>query len=359
MTLTQFFSQIASFFVEHSLVWICAIISFTLSASLIPVVIWLCRKYHWYDTVDERKVHKGNIPRLGSVGFVTAYSIVSILYIFIAKDASKTMISFVIAGFIIFLFGVIDDFLNMRAIFKLLVQIVAALIIVCSGFRFRNIWLWQLPVWFSYILTFGWIIGIINAYNLIDGVDALCGSLSALVILTLGIIYAQNAIHSAASCFILVGAICGFLLYNKPKAKIFMGDGGSQFLGFMIAALPLYQTTVHFENNKFLIMLNLVAIPMIDTIAAIWRRIREHRGIMSPDRYHLHHKLMNQGFNVKQILLILDSLQLVLCIASGVSMNVSKWPSFFILIISYCFILSFFTLMHFKNKTWKKEQGLL
>ena len=106
-------------------------------------------------------------------------------------------------------------------------------------------------------------------------------------------------------------------------------------------------------------MLNLVSIPMIDTIAAIWRRLREHRGIMSPDRYHLHHKLMNQGLNKIQILLLLDGIQLCLCILCGISMHVSKMGSLWILLSGLAMVTVFFSVMHFKNKAWKKANGLL
>ena len=351
------FTEITTFLMEYPLVWVSCIVSFALSALLIPLVIHLCNKYHWYDSIDARKIHTGNIPRLGSVGFVTAFSVVTLIYVFISRDNSLSMISFVVAGFLIFLFGIIDDFLNLRALYKLLVQIVAALIVVCSGFRFRQIWTWVIPVPLSYVLTFVWIIGIVNAYNLIDGVDALCGSLSGIVIFTIGLIYAHNAVHSAAACFILVAAILGFLLYNKPKAKIFMGDGGSQFLGFMIATLPLYETTVLFEQSKFLIMLNLVSIPAVDCIAAIWRRTREHRNIMSPDRFHLHHKLMNQGFSAVQILILLDGIQIALCLLVGIALNTRGITPLLLLIFGLVAISIFFSIIHFENKAWKNEHN--
>ena len=201
------------------------LVSLALSAALIPIVIWLCNKYHWYDTIDARKVHTGNIPRLGSVGFVAAFSISSIIYSIVEKDAHLfTLLPFVSAGFIIFLFGVIDDFLNLKAKYKLTIQVIAAAIIVLSGYRFKNIGSLVLSLWLSYALTFCWIIGIINAFNLIDGIDGLCGGLSSLIILTLAVIYSASALHSSAICFILVFAICGFLIYNNPhpKAKISM-----------------------------------------------------------------------------------------------------------------------------------------
>lgn len=340
------------FIISNPLIWIICALSFVLSALLIPFVIKLCNKYHWYDTVNERKVHKGNIPRLGSVGFVIAFSIASIIYSVIEKDAKlSTLLPFVIAGFIIFLFGIIDDFCDLKAKYKLVIQIVAGIIIVLSGYRFKNIGSFTLPLWFSYFMTFCWIIGIINAFNLIDGIDGLCGGLSSFIILTLAVIFSSSATHSSAICFILVAAICGFLVYNNPtpKAKIFMGDGGSQFLGFMIASLPLYQSTANFEYNKFFIMIDLVSIPMMDVIAAIWRRLREHRPIMSADRLHLHHKLMNLGLTSKQVLFVLLAVQFCLCIISGIAMYCRGFSGSIILGIIFVIMVILFSIVHYAN----------
>lgn len=350
--LIQFLKGFSKFIASNPLIWIMSLIALLFSASLIPFVIKLCNKYHWYDSTNARKVHTGNIPRLGSVGFVTAFTVISVVYSLIEKDAHlSTLLPFVIAGFIIFLFGVIDDFLDLQAKYKLAVQIIAAVIIVLSGYRFKNIGAIVFPLWFSYCLTFCWIIGIVNAFNLIDGVDGLCGGLSSLIILTLAIIYSSSATHSSAICFILVGSIYGFLIYNNPhpKAKIFMGDGGSQFLGFMIAALPLYQSTANFEYNKLFIMIDLVSIPMMDTIAAIWRRLREHRAIMSPDRLHLHHKLMNLGLNSRQILFVLLAIQACLCIVSGIAMYYRGFAGFVILGATFVIMVILFSIVHYAN----------
>lgn len=347
-----FFMNLLTFFSQNPLLVVMFFVTFAFSASLIPFVIKLCNKYHWYDSVSARKVHSGNIPRLGSVGFVTAFSVISVIYSLIEKDARiGNLLPFVIAGFIIFLFGVIDDFLDLKAKYKLAVQIIAAVIIVLSGYRFKNIGAIVLPLWFGYVLTFCWIIGIINAFNLIDGIDGLCGGLSSLIILTLAIIYSTSATHSSAICFILVAAILGFLVYNNPhpKAKIFMGDGGSQFLGFMIASLPLYQSTANFEYNKLFIMIDLVSIPMMDTIAAIWRRLREHRAIMSPDRLHLHHKLMNLGLNTKQVLYVLLAVQTCLCLVSGIAMYFRGFSGFIILGAAFLVMIGLFSFVHYSN----------
>ncbi len=348
--LITFFENAESFIMENPIIWMCSFISLVLAVTIIPAVILLCKKYQWYDSVNARKIHSGNIPRLGSVGFVTAFTIATIIYICIEKDISKQFIPLVIAGFIIFLFGVIDDFKDLPARLKLLMQIIAALIIVFGGFRIKNIFSLELPKILSRFITFLWIIGITNSYNLIDGLDGLCGSLSCLVILTYGVIFSQTASCYASICIILAFAVMGFLIYNKPKAVIFMGDGGSQFLGFMIATLPLFRATPNFENNKALILLNLVAIPMIDCIAAIWRRIREHRGIMSPDKSHIHHKLMRLGFSSVQILIICLFAQLVICLITIFSMAVEQKLAWLILVITYAMVIGMFTILHFLNK---------
>ncbi len=357
-----FLNSFINFIQSHPLVILFCLLSFALSAALIPFVIFLCKKYGWYDTVDERKVHKGNIPRLGSVGFVTAFCVMSVIYSLLDKDAQlTTILPFVIAGFLIFLFGVIDDFMNLKAKYKLAVQIVAAVIIVLNGYRFKTIGSYVFPLWFSYLVTFCWIIGIINSFNLIDGVDGLCGGLSSFIILTLSLIFCQTAPHTAAICLILVFSIYGFLLWNNPlpSAKIFMGDGGSQFLGFMIASLPLYQSTVNFEYNKFLLMINLVSIPMFDTIAAIWRRTRDHRGIMSPDKLHLHHKLMNLGLNRNQILLVLLGIQVLLCIDSCIAMFLRGFKGTILLLITFVIMIILFSIVHYANYAALRKKAAL
>ena len=192
----------------------------------------------------------------------------------------------------------------------------------------------------------------INAYNLIDGLDGLCGILSATTLFTMGIIIHGSYKEGAAICMILVGSIIGFLVWNwpAPNAKIFMGDNGSQFLGFMIATVPLYVSGEEFEFNKFLMMLVLVSFPMLDTIAAIWRRIRDHRSIMSPDRCHLHHKLLNLGFDKHQALYMVLGIQDVICLMVWLSTLFDKEITFIILIIAYIFVIVFFVVIHFTNR---------
>jgi UDP-GlcNAc:undecaprenyl-phosphate GlcNAc-1-phosphate transferase len=137
-----------------------------------------------------------------------------------------------------------------------------------------------------------------------------------------------------------------------------MGDNGSQYMGFMIAAVPLYYSTDNFEYNKFLIMLILVAIPMLDTVAAIWRRVRDHRPIMSPDRAHLHHKLLNLGYTRKQAMEMLLLIQCMLCIAVCLAMYLSRSKGAILLLVVFAFMLMFFSIIHFTNRAVLRQKRM-
>ena len=227
---------------------------------------------------------------------------------------------------------------------------IAVSIVTFNGYRFTQIGLWHLPTIVSYVFSFGWILGVINAYNLIDGLDGLCGSLSITTIITMGILYTLAGNYEGVICFILAAAILGFLVYNWPPAKIFMGDNGSQFLGFMIATIPLYTSDEVLEYNKFMIMIILTAFPVFDTIAAIWRRLRDKKPIMSPDRSHLHHKLLNLNYTKKNALYLIAFLQVLLCASVVISYFLGKAKGFALLLESMAFMIMFFSIIHYTNR---------
>lgn len=333
-------------------------ISFLISVLLIPLIIKFCKFYSLYDTTNSRKIHSGNIPRLGGIAIAVSFIISSSILFFVHKDLSfKNSLPLLLSGILIFIFGILDDIKDLRAIYKLIVQLVASGIVVYNGYYFRQIFGFELPVFIGRPFTFIWIIGLINAYNLIDGLDGLCGSLSLISLVTFGIILSSSYAEGSAVCFILAASILGFLVFNwpSPNAKIFMGDGGSQLLGFMIATIPLYSVQPHLEFNKFLITLVIVSFPMIDTFAAIWRRIRDHRPIMSPDRLHLHHKLLNIGYSKKHALYIVISIQVLLALTTILSIFLDKYKASILLFIAYLFMIMFFSFIHFTNRAVLKK----
>lgn len=322
-----------------------------LSIISMPIIIRICKKFSLYDYQNARKIHSGNIPRLGGVGIYCAFIISAVTFIITTSpDNLNKILPILIAGTIIFTFALLDDLLNLPALAKLIVQLIAVSIVVFFGFRFKQIFSWILPTPVSLILTFGWILGVINAYNLIDGLDGLCGSFSISTILTLGILYALSGNPESTLCFILGAAVFGFLCFNWPPAKLFMGDAGSQFLGFMIAVFPLFDSGSVFEFNKFLIMIVITAFPVFDTIAAIWRRLRDKKSIMSPDRSHLHHKLLNMGYSKKSALYLLGFLQILLCGSVIISYFLGAKRGMALLLESTAFVTLFFSFVHYTNR---------
>lgn len=333
-------------------------LSFVLSIIMLPLVIKFCHKHGLYDKIDARKVHTGKIPRLGGLAIALPFFFSSILYYHFKQEISISQIlPLIIAGGIIYIFGLIDDLFDLKAWIKLIAQIIATTVVVANGFHFTEFLGWKLPAVISIVLTFGWVLGLINAYNLIDGLDGQCGMLSWTAILTLGITFFMSGNVESGLCFILAGSITGFLIFNFPPAKIFMGDNGSQFLGFMIAILPLFSSTSAFEYNKLLMMIILAAFPIFDTIAAIWRRIRDHRPIMSPDKLHLHHKLLNLGYNKYQVLLIVSIIQFLLCAVVLVSLYMQYKRGTLILIEAMAFVTVFFSVIHFTNRAVLRKQN--
>ncbi|MBR5033558.1 MAG: undecaprenyl/decaprenyl-phosphate alpha-N-acetylglucosaminyl 1-phosphate transferase [Treponema sp.] len=333
------------------------ILSIVLSLISMPIIIHICNKNKIFDYNDGRKLHSGNISRLGGVGIVFPFLISSLLYLHNTTTISgMKSLPILIAALMIFVLGFLDDLLTLPALVKLIVQLAAAGLVTFNGYRFIQIFGWILPVPVSYIITFCWIVGVINAYNLIDSLDGLCGSLSITAIITLGVLYSVSHNLEAGLCFILAGAIFGFLCFNWPPAKIFMGDDGSTFLGFIVATIPLYSSSDIFEYNKFLILIILTAFPVFDTIAAIWRRIRDRRPIMSPDKSHLHHKLLNIGYTKKQALSLIVFIQLLLCGLVILSYFIGKLKGTAMLLEGFIFMIIFFSVIHYTNRAINRKK---
>lgn len=338
--------------------FVISLVAFLVSLISMPLIIKFSTKFNIFDYQDARKIHSGNISRLGGVGIAISFFVCTAVY-FLITDASLFIeyLPIISAGLIIFVFGFIDDIVTLRAIVKLLIQIVATCLVIFSGNRFTQIGPWQIPSVLSYIFTFCWIIGVVNAFNLIDGLDGLCGSLAFTTTLTLGIIYTLSGNNISVICFILAASVLGFLCFNWPPAKLFMGDCGSQFLGFMLATLPLIPADSVIEFNKFLIIASVAAFPIFDTIAAIWRRIRDKRPIMSPDKSHLHHKLLNMGYTKKSSLYLVVFIQLLLCSLVVISYLLGTYKGMMILLLTLVFVTLFFTFIHYTNQAILKRKN--
>lgn len=341
---------------------IIVIITFLISVSLIPLIIRICTILNLFDSINERKIHKGNIPRLGGVAIALSFML-GILFLFLFSHKfsyeGTRLFPLLLAGVIVFVFGVIDDIFDLKAVAKLAAQLIATTLIASVGFRFKYILGYEIPYSISVLLTFCWTFGMINSFNLIDGLDGLCGGLSTLIFITMGIINILAG-GSGIIYFVLSASILGFLVFNYPPAKIFMGDCGSQLLGFFIAVIPLYEDIPSIAENKFFMITVLVSIPYMDVVAAIWRRIRDHKPVMSADRFHIHHKLLNLGLSKKQILHLLLIEEAFICTIVIISILCSKKTQTIIYATLTIFQILLFFLLHYLHyyKYLKKQTDI-
>jgi UDP-GlcNAc:undecaprenyl-phosphate GlcNAc-1-phosphate transferase len=205
-----------------------------------------------------------------------------------------------------------------------------------------------------YPLTLLWLVGVTSAVNFIDGVDGLAGGISLLAALTFGVVFSSMGLGGATPllCTCLAAAVLGFLVYNFPfpKAKIFMGDGGAYFLGFTLALLPLVETGDPDLSLPVPYAAAILMIPILDTTAAVWRRLRDHRRIDSPDQAHTHHKLINLGLSYAQLDLVFFALQAVLGALVFFAVRAPGYRSLLILFLAYVVGAAFFTVIHFLNR---------
>ena len=261
---------------------------------------------------DNRRMHKRPIPRIGGLSIFVAFVISTLIFC----ETSKALLAIYTGGLLIVLVGIIDDVRPINAWVKLAAQVASAFIAVACGVKlefvsvlgeYLNFGVWTIP------LTILWIVGLTNAINLIDGLDGLACGVSAIGSVTLFFITlikgdAQSAIVTAvlaASCF-------GFLPFNSNPAKIFMGDTGALFLGYTLSVFSIQGVFKTHAVLSFLIPIAVFALPLFDTVNAFTRRIIKHKSPFSPDKNHLHHKLIEHGFSHKQSVYIIYAICFIL-----------------------------------------------
>jgi UDP-GlcNAc:undecaprenyl-phosphate GlcNAc-1-phosphate transferase len=348
------------------------IFSVVFSVCAVSLVMRISHHKKWYDDINERKIHSGNIPRLGGIGFGSAFFIMAAgisIYFGIKGTDLTRFIPCGIAMVFILVSGAYDDFRPMSPSYKILLQLVLAVLIIFKGFDFDRLlytgggFISNLS-YLSIPITAFWIVGITNAFNMIDGVDGLAGGVSVIIAFFMGLIFfyfSPEASKSVLLCVSLIGVLTGFLVFNAPfpRAKIFMGDCGSQFLGFTLALLPLMKETDQPSSLPLLYVASLFLIPILDTTAAVWRRIRDGKKIYAPDKSHLHHKLINMGLDAKKVDIVIFSVQIIIGIITFIAIRMEKegeiLKSLIVLGSGYLFALVFFIVIHFLNRSAMKK----
>ena len=300
--------------------WVAAALITAMVVSLIttPVVKGLAFKVGAVDVPkDNRRMHDHPIPRMGGLAIFFGFLLSTLLYVQMTPQFRGMLLGSVI----IVVLGIFDDIYALGAKFKLAVQIVAALVAVLSGNVIQilsnpNIfsadpW-WELG-WLSYPVTVLWIVAITNAVNLIDGLDGLaCGvsTISALTMLVISLAVADAPVAIVMAA--LAGGCIGFLPYNLNPAKIFMGDTGSTFLGFILAVMSIQGLFKFYTIISFAVPFLMLGLPIFDTCFAFIRRIAHGQSPMHPDRSHVHHRLIDLGFNQKQAVAVLYIISAIL-----------------------------------------------
>ena len=310
-------------------------LSLFITISLVPFFARLAERYNLVDIPNARKVHEKPIPRIGGAAMAVALFAVSAA--FIPKD--QFIYSLLIGSGIIVCFGLADDFLNLGYKIKFVGQIAAALVVIFyGGVKIATLGA-ILPdslclcEWSSALLTLLAIVGITNAINLADGLDGLAAGICLLAFSCIAFLaYQEGSSQVLLMAIAISGAIFGFLRFNTYPASIFMGDSGSQLLGFIGIVLAIKLTQESFTLSPALPLL-LFGIPILDTLAVMSQRIAEGRSPFRADKNHLHHKLMRLGLFHTEAVFLIYVIQSALIICSIFFSSASEWP----LVLGYLF----------------------
>ena len=346
-----------NFLVNGYNVFIIILTTFLTSLILTHLMIKISKNMNIMDIPNERSVHKKPTPLLGGIAIFLSFLFGFILF----GNQNPLMISILIASFLILLLGIFDDIKPIKARYKFVIHILVALIVVFyGGLKLTHVDIFSLSLnfkWMSPYITILIIVGIINAVNLIDGLDGLCAGISSIYFLTIGVIALIlnkfNGLDIILS-FIMLGATLGFLVFNYPPAKIFMGDTGSTFLGLMISVIMLlgFKTVT---LTSLLIPLVLLILPITDTLFAIIRRTLNKKPIGQADKEHIHHQLLKHLSTRKTILVIyvVDLIFSVVSIFYAIGKK-KEMIIFYILLMFILLYLVFKTNVIFKKKENKK-----
>lgn len=303
-------------------VYITAIVT---TMAITPYVIFLAEKFNLVDKPGLRKVHSKPVPRVGGIAiFIPLVCLTSLLFMSQKSFGSengyltKELAAILGASALIFGVGLVDDIRGLSAKTKFAFQVLAALIVCSFGVRINAIPLtesYSLELgWLSWALTIVFITGVTNAFNLIDGLDGLATGIANIccgVLALLSISLNQPAITGVM--LILWGCLSAFMVFNFHPAKIFLGDCGSLFLGFIISSSSVYCASKSGSISGYALPLLALSIPIFDTLLSMLRRIIERRSMFAPDKRHFHHRLLNMGLNQRQAVIFAYLITLAAC----------------------------------------------
>ncbi len=314
--------------------------------------------HHWgvVDRPGARKVHAAPIPRIGGIAMVIGVMVAALIVIPLEPRDS----CFLLAAAVLACFGVLDDRFDLDYRVKLIGQLLAVLIVaIAGGTQIQSITLDEriwLPQWVSLPLTVVFLVGITNAINLADGLDGLAGGTTFLCLGAVAMLaHSSGQLVSAALAMAFAGAVLGFLRFNTFPATVFMGDAGSQVLGFAVGVLSLRATQSSDSAVSAALPVLLLALPILDTLSVMVQRVSEGRSPFSADKNHIHHKLLQFGFDHHEAVMVIYAIQADLFL-------MAYWLRFesdltIISVVTIFFIASLVILQTATRRGWRFRQG--
>lgn len=317
------------------------LVSFIVATVTTPLVLKLARRRGLFDEPDGRKIHVRKVPRLGGIAIVLAFFAPLVALLFVEAGmreqlvaSQRQLVGLFAGGLAIAALGLYDDLRRTNARQKFVVQIAVALMMWLFDYRIE-----VLSSPFGGELELGalalpatvlWFVGVINAVNLIDGLDGLAGGVGLIAVLTLMVLalLGDNPL-AAFMCVCLAGGLLGFLIFNFNPARIFMGDTGSLFLGFTLAAFAITTSSKSATALAISVPLLVLALPLVDTAMAIVRRLKARRNVFTADQEHIHHRLLKAGFSHRGAVLVLYGITAPLA-GLAILLHVTRQPLFIV-----------------------------
>ena len=299
----------------------------------------LAVKFNFVDFPNQRKIHKVVTPRAGGLAIFFGV-VLGLLYL---QPSHPHLMSITLGASTIILVGLLDDRYDIRPIIKLSGQIIAATFLISSGLIIERVTLPFIGLIdlgpLSVLITILWVVGITNAINLIDGLDGLATGVSTIALTTMLVMaIIDMQVIAAYLAVVIIGANLGFLYHNFYPAKIYMGDTGSNFLGYMIAVISMLGLFKNVAILGFIIPVIILAVPIFDTLFAIIRRAKTNQGIMQPDNKHIHDQLIRAGFTHRQSVIIIYLFSIMFGILAIIFARASLFISLFVSLLAFILV---------------------
>ena len=312
-------------------------IKFLLAFSIAFIIVYLsipplrkvALKIGFVDMPTERKIHTEPVPHLASIGIFAGFIFTFIIF---SGGISKQNLGIILGSILVLSIGIIDDWykthgLDFPALPKFIVQISAAIVVYFSGIvftgftnPFTNTYV-LLPPWLQFMLSITWIFGATTVINFSDGLDGLAGSLSAISAMTLFVVaLSKGQSKSALMAIIVVGAALGYLKYNRPPARVYMGDAGATFMGFILGIIALDGAFKQATVLSVFVPILALGVPIFDNLFVVLKRFLERKPFYKADRNQAHYRLLSAGLNPKQAVWFLCLISVCLSLTSIIIM---------------------------------------